>query len=106
MTAMLTFAPRKEPRKSTKQCIMEEFLAGYLCSPIILLAGKCVFIRMIKALDEVFLPFLVKADAFCTTWLLELKTDVQIKVESIWRRESDVHRTLGSDGFTGENGAR
>ena len=58
---------------------------------------------MIKALNEAFLPYLVKADAFRTHWLPKLYQNVKGQVADMWKRESDVYRTLGSDGFTGED---
>ena len=91
----------KERADKINECIMT-FLAG--CALPFILVESVFFIRMIKSLNEAFLPHLRKSDAFSTTWLPRLHKKVKKQVKEIWRRESNVFRTLGSDGFTGEDG--
>jgi hypothetical protein len=82
-----------------------QFIAG--CGVAMLITESPFFIDMLKSLNEAYVKtFLPKAACFTRTWLPQLYKEVEGKIEILWNSSGDVLRSLGSDGFTGEDSSK
>jgi hypothetical protein len=85
--------------------IMEKitrFIVG--CALSFLIIESVFFLDLLASLNTAFMVYLVKSDAFRTTWVPRLFESTVLQVADMWVAMGSPLRTLGFDGFKTEAG--